>query len=873
MNVLMVGGANHLMNQLIRKVKKEGHRIYLLTGSRYGTGAYEKVFERYDLTYNSEHLSDVFESVSPDVTIFMGAFDSNFRWTNEERELVRLTSSLTNLLTSHTMAGKGRFIYLSSDEIYAESSDSNLDEDAPATPSQLKGMALAQCEDICASFRKNRDTDVVVLRLDHFYMIPQQPDDVNDICSQMCLEALQTGKISANSGRRFSLLYDSDAVEFIFKLVRNGTHEHSVYNLSASQELTEMDVARYIQQAMDEDGGITIEEKEGTRHRCILSNQRFDKEFGARIFADTQETVEKVAKYMVAHKNLFLTGEQENKSLWKRLKDKIKWLGGAILPYLENLVFFLLVILISASPVGVEYLQELDLFLLYVLLFATVYGQLQATFSALLAVIGSYAIQLQDKTFLDIAMDYNTYIWIAQLFIVGLVVGYLKDQISKLNLESEEEQRFLNQQLSDIKGINSSNVRVKDALETEIVNQRDSIGKIYRITSRLEQYMPEEVLFYAAEIMRDILGSGDIAIYTVSNQAYARLFVFTSERAKALGKSLRYRELGEVYDAITAHKVYINRDLDSRYPMMANAIYNGDDIQSMIMVWDLPWERMTLGQADMLTIVSYLIQNAVLRATQYIAMLENRRYQEGGHVMGTEAFAPLVHAFLTARNKNLTECALLRIDLPAGMADVTVKPAPAPVQEITPIPVQEIAPTPVQETVPTPIKETAPTPVKESVALSMKRSRLEKKSSKLSAIFNKYVSPVVSGRTKAEGGDQAAAPGVSKDAALRQKPGKRLAPSVPEAVASPQKAAPSVPEAVTPPQKAAVPSAPRDVTRYEKAGKDLVSQIRQDDYIGTLEDGNLYILLSNSSNTDADFVIKRIRGAGYGCELMEDFGV
>ena len=116
MNVLMIGGANKLMNQLIRKIKKEGHRIYLLTGSRYTTDTYEKVFERYDLNYSSEHLSDVFESVSPDVTIFMGAFDSNFRWANEERELVRLTSSLTNLLTSHTMGGKGRFIFLSSEE-------------------------------------------------------------------------------------------------------------------------------------------------------------------------------------------------------------------------------------------------------------------------------------------------------------------------------------------------------------------------------------------------------------------------------------------------------------------------------------------------------------------------------------------------------------------------------------------------------------------------------------------------------------------------------------------------------------------------------------------------------------------------------------
>ena len=102
-----------MLNQLIRKAKKEGHRVYLLTGSRYTTAYYEKVFERYDLTYDSECLPDVFESVSPDVTLFMGAFDTNFRWVNEERELVRFTSGLTNMLTAHDMSCTVRFIFLS----------------------------------------------------------------------------------------------------------------------------------------------------------------------------------------------------------------------------------------------------------------------------------------------------------------------------------------------------------------------------------------------------------------------------------------------------------------------------------------------------------------------------------------------------------------------------------------------------------------------------------------------------------------------------------------------------------------------------------------------------------------------------------------
>ena len=748
MNILIIGGMNSLINQLIRKIKKEGHRVYLLTGNRYSTAVYEKVFERYDLPYDSENLSDVFESVNPDVTLFMGAFDSNFRWANEERELVRLTSGLTNLLTAHSMAGKGRFIFLSSDAVYSQSCEKDIAEDVPTSPSEAKGMALAQCENICASFRKLRDMDVTVLRVDHLFTIPKKPDEVNDICSRMCLEALKTGRVAADSGRRFSLLYESDAAEFIFQLIRCGKHRHQVYHLSSSQELTEPELAQYIRQAMGEDANIAVQEEKGEAHRCVLSNQRFDDEFGVKIFADTQETVAKTAQYMLAHKELFLTGKQEKESLRKRIADKVGWLGRALIPYLENLVCFFLFFLLSSSVISSRYLNRLDLYLLYVLLFAVVYGQRQATVSAVLAIIGTYITQLNSQTFQEISLDYGTYLWIAQLFIVGLVVGYIKDQIFKLKMEREEERQFLTLQLTDIKDINGSNIRVKDALETEIVNQRDSIGKVYRVTSKLDQYMPEDVLFYAAEILGELLGSDDIAIYTVSNDTYARLFAFTSEQAKSLGKSIRYRELGAVYDALAERKVYINRELNQNYPMMASAIFDDDKINTIIMVWGIPWERMTLGQADLLTVVSYLIQNSVLRAARQINLLEDQRYHDDGYVMESGAFASMARAFLTARNKGLTECAVLKIDLPEGMPAGEAEEAPT---------------------------GTADTP----------------------------------------------------DASVE-------------------------PE------------------RHIEVGKTLTSKIRQEDYIGTSESGDLYILLSNANNEDAAFVIGRIQEEGYGCILLED---
>lgn len=295
------------------------------------------------------------------------------------------------------------------------------------------------------------------------------------------------------------------------------------------------------------------------------------------------------------------------------------------------------------------------------LLFAIVYGQQQAIFSALLATAGYCFRQMYDKTGFEVLLDYNTYVWMAQLFIVGMVVGYMKDQIKNIRNQDEDQIQYLNGQLGDMSDINDSNVRMKHTFERQIVNQKDSLGKIYEITSQLDQRGPEEVLFYAAQVLSKLMETDDAAIYTVANKDYARLFSFTSQTAKKLGKSIRYSDMKDMYDELLAHRVYINKTMDSNYPLMACAVYSEDQMQTILMLWGLPWERMNLAETNRLTVVGYLIQNAVVRASRYLDALRERRYVEDSDILGNEAFKQLVNAFFDAKRNGLTECCLLKI--------------------------------------------------------------------------------------------------------------------------------------------------------------------------------------------------------------------
>ena len=78
MNILLVGGKSHFLQLLIEKLNKEGHRIFILTDEPKSGRPTRKVFETYHFSYEESCIREVVESIQPDETIFLGAFDTNY---------------------------------------------------------------------------------------------------------------------------------------------------------------------------------------------------------------------------------------------------------------------------------------------------------------------------------------------------------------------------------------------------------------------------------------------------------------------------------------------------------------------------------------------------------------------------------------------------------------------------------------------------------------------------------------------------------------------------------------------------------------------------------------------------------------------------
>ena len=77
-------------------------------------------------------------------------------------------------------------------------------------------------------------------------------------------------------------------------------------------------------------------------------------------------------------------------------------------------------------------------------------------------------------------------------------------------------------------------------------------------------------------------------------------------------------------DELLEEKVYINKTMDERYPLMVRGIYEDGKLQMVIMLWGLNWEKMTLGRANFLTADRSVIEHEKRNKTDQVL---NKRYQ------------------------------------------------------------------------------------------------------------------------------------------------------------------------------------------------------------------------------------------------------
>ena len=60
-----------------------------------------------------------------------------------------------------------------------------------------------------------------------------------------------------------------------------------------------------------------------------------------------------------------------------------------------------------------------------------------------------------------------------------------------------------------------------------------------------------------------------------------------------------------------------------------------------------------------------------------------------------------------------------------------------------------------------------------------------------------------------------------------------------------------------------------DSATFKRSEEILLDNLRQTDYLGTMDDGKLYVLLSNTVKTEAQIVVNRFMKAGFNSRIID----
>lgn len=651
-NILICGEYGAFTQKLISRLKQEQHEIYTITGRSQDSDKKVKgVFQEYNFEYNSNGVINIIHNVRPDIVIFMGALDEHFEWKSEKQQSGEYISGLTNILIASMNAGIKRFIYCSSLEIFEDNVEEEIHKDTVPVPTTIKSKTFMQGEDTCKYYNQPGIFDISIIRFSELFGSFMGRYIQRSYSNRLMLDAMQDKEIAAKLERVHNLIYLDDGVEALYRIINSIDNSNLVHVFGHS--CTEKELMEYV-------SDFTKKEV-----KLIEVNHEYELNDKGQVWIKEEfEVIEGFqCKYSLEdgiRKFLLSNYEEKRKDIKRRSRNRL--LGSTTGAIFETFLLTVLASILSHYTRDTMVGQYMDLNLLIVVVIAAIHGSTYGILAIIISVISKFysIISLGGTTAL--IMDYEVYLWTLQILIVGGVVGFTRDLYKRKYHEISEEKKFIEDELQDMNKINDSNVYVKSIYEKRLINYKNSLAKIYDITSKLDYLSVQKIIFEATEVVKQIMEAGEVSIYiSGENSNYFRLMASTSLRAKKMGKSIKLDERHIIRKGIEEEGYFRNKDLDSNYPMLAGAITEDGQIRTIIMVWDIKLEGANLYQANLLAILCKLIEKSMRQAQTYMDAIKEDTYLKESRALRTESFKQMVSMYKEGSSKKLLEYALLRI--------------------------------------------------------------------------------------------------------------------------------------------------------------------------------------------------------------------
>ncbi|WP_050639318.1 MULTISPECIES: NAD(P)-dependent oxidoreductase [Clostridia] len=646
MKVLICGEYGIYCRELISRLKKEKHDIFVITGSEKARREKPRsgVFQEYNFSYRSKNIGTIMKNVQADVLLIMGICDTKFTWQDINQESVRYLTSITNILMSAKEAGIKQVIYCSSLGIYDGCEDEVIDKDTDFEANSILMQTVIQTEYMCAEQNIPGEFEICVIRYPEVY--GDYKTHNGNICTRLMETFFTSTEMEIEAGRQHRVLYVNDAVDVLMRVFLCKEREKNY--LIPGTVYTERQLIDAVKTVIPGRETRINEAVYKTIPLPGIADPHLER-LGIYEKYSLEDGLRELFKIYEKEKNLEIK-EEKKKSV---IKDKL-------IPLLENVGLFLLMTLLTYLLKDTWFGSIADLYLIYVVIIAVVYGCAHALFATLLTLLA----KIGEILITGGAFDYAAFTGILQVLVIGVVVGHMRDKYRRKNGDLEDEKKYYQSELVDMTRIYDGNRYVKEIYEKRIVNYENSMVRVYEASSQLDFWEPQKVIFQAVDVARELMGIDDVAIYiTGSNTGYLRLAAASSEEARQMGKSIHADENFFMGRQLVERTVYRNRDLESSLPSYACGIYDRENLNAIIMLWTKDLTKINLYESNMLALICRLIEASMNHAATYWNRLANQ-YIEGTNVLKEEEFDKMYQICQEGSKQNKLEYTALRVPGP-----------------------------------------------------------------------------------------------------------------------------------------------------------------------------------------------------------------
>lgn len=651
MKVLVTGGYRFIGWSTAIRFYKEGYAVHILNDENGVPRDKNIPHKTYNYKFTSSKYDKIFEINNFDVVVHIP---------NMHNKKKNHLAELQYILELSSKYDVKKFIYISSVSLYKFNNEDIIDENHELNPMSCYGINLLSMEQYCKFWNETHDIQVCSLRISSVYGAGYSVHDEQNIIGNLIAKNIKKGSIEIENtidikeNNLKDYIYVDDLVDAIYKSVefcKSFALNITSYSLSDGANI-ENEIVNIIdgnKEGVRKNKGIMIR-KQGYSNKQAISELNWVPRYSLH------NGIEKTYQWIVGE------GIKE-KVVEKKKESNVLNSLKKVIPYIENILALILVIIISNLLTNMHVIPVIDLKIIYIALIAIVYGLNQSIISIVLASIYYiYTMLLQGHNIVALLYNPNTLLTISIYIFVGTVLGYLLDSKDDEITYKEEELKILKEKFDFIYGMYNEVKDVKNALEYQIQTSEDSFGKIYKITSALDTLRPDKIFSEAINVIEDLTQNKSIAIFVLSkNKSFLRLASVSSNIVNKVQKSINIENYRQIKDSISNNEIYINKSMDRDLPEMICPISVDNNIIAVIAVYEMEFEDNTLYKQNLFRTLSSLIASALLKAQVYDEAIYNKKYWNDNGVLKFEYFLEVVYEKEQRKQEKKGEYTILEV--------------------------------------------------------------------------------------------------------------------------------------------------------------------------------------------------------------------